>query len=216
MEHGSAPPDASVRAEPPLAEMHRRAEELVASGSRRILGITGPPGAGKSTVCRSLLQHLGSQAVVVEMDGFHLADAELERLGRRQRKGAPDTFDVFGFAALLSRLREQPEPVVYAPRFDRGLEAAIAGSTPVARDVPLVITEGNYLLHDQDGWEQISALLDECWFLDVPPSERERRLVERRLMHGDDPEHSRHWVTTVDQVNGQLVDRSRPRAHRIF
>src|SRR2546423_8559252 len=124
-----------------------RAQTLSGGAGRRILGITGAPGAGKSTLARRLVDALSGAAVLVGMDGFHLAQAELERLGRAQRKGAPDTFDGHGYLALLRRLRAAPAGVtVYAPRFDRELEEPISGAIPVPADLPLVITEGNYLL----------------------------------------------------------------------
>ena len=122
-----------------------RARALAATGERRILGIAGPPGGGKSTVSRAVVAELGELARLVPMDGFHLAQAELVRLGRRDRMGAPDTFDAAGYAALLARLRGD-EPVVYAPEFRREIEEPIAGAIAVPRTTPLVVTEGNYLL----------------------------------------------------------------------
>lgn len=140
-----------------------RARALAEAGDRRILGLAGPPGAGKSTLAARLVDRLDGLAVLVPMDGFHLARAELERLGRADRKGAPDTFDAAGYTTLLTRLRT-PEPgtTVYAPAFDRSLEEPIAGSVPVAPSVPLVVTEGNYLLHDEAPWPTVLPLLDEA------------------------------------------------------
>ncbi|WP_231384047.1 nucleoside/nucleotide kinase family protein [Cellulomonas sp. URHD0024] len=189
-----------------------RARALAGSNRRTLLAITGAPGAGKSTVAAALLRALGDQAVLVGMDGFHLADDELERLGRRERKGAPDTFDVGGYVALLRRLRHQVEPVVYAPRFDRGLEAAIAGAVAVHEDTPLVLTEGNYLLLDDLGWDAVRPCLDEAWYLDVPPDVRSERLVSRRRSFGDAPEDARAWVANVDTANGLIVEATRTRA----
>ena len=120
----------------------------------RSSAITGAPGAGKSTVSAALLQALGDQAVLVGMDGFHLADDELVRLGRRDRKGAPDTFDVGGYVALLRRLRAPDGRgrvrAALRPRARGGDRAAPSRST---RTRPLVITEGNYLLLDELGWQ---------------------------------------------------------------
>lgn len=197
-----------------LDDLGTLARSLIADGRRHILGVTGPPGAGKSTVCTALLAALGPEAAVVQMDGFHLADDELRRIGRRDRKGAPDTFDVDGYAAILSRLRDRRDPVVYTPRFDRGLEEPIAGSTAVPVSVPLVITEGNYLLHDNDGWSRIGGLLDSCWYLDVPAQLREDRLVKRRVGHGEDSARAQSWVRTVDHTNAELISQTRCRADR--
>ena len=195
-----------------LEELVTRARALVQRGQRRVLGITGAPGAGKSTVCATLLEALGSDAVLVGMDGFHLANDELIRLGRRQRKGAPDTFDVDGYLALLGRLRHQTAPVIYAPRFDRGLEESIGSAVPVPAEVPLVITEGNYLLLDQPGWAGVRDLLDEAWFLDVAATERVHRLVARRQSFGEPVEAAAAWVRGVDQANAAIVEASRDRA----
>ena len=133
------------------AALVERARALAATGERRILGIAGPPGGGKSTVAREVVAELGELARLVPMDGFHLAQAELVRLGRRDRMGAPDTFDAAGYAALLERLHGD-EPVVYAPEFRREIEEPIAGAIAVARSTPLVVTEGNYLLLADGDW----------------------------------------------------------------
>lgn len=195
-----------------MDELIGRAQALARLGQRRMLGITGAPGAGKSTVCAALTEALGADAVLVGMDGFHLANDELVRLGRRQRKGAPDTFDVDGYVALLGRLRHQTAAVIYAPRFDRGLEESIGSAVPVPREVPLVITEGNYLLLDQPGWAGVRDHLDEAWFLDVAADERVDRLVARRRSFGESVEAAAAWVHEVDQANALVVGDSRSRA----
>ncbi len=147
------------------------------------------------------------------MDGFHLAGAELTRLGRAERKGAPDTFDAAGYAALLRRLRhpEGPDPV-YAPAFDRELEEPVAGAVPVPPDVPLVVTEGNYLLLDEGPWAPVRGLLDEVWFLDAAPDVRVRRLVDRHVRFGKPRPHAERWVAGSDERNARLVERHRDRA----
>ncbi|MFI6473255.1 nucleoside/nucleotide kinase family protein [Streptomyces sp. NPDC050516] len=195
----------------------RRARSLVVPGRRRILGIAGPPGAGKSTLAGKLVRRLDGQAVLVPMDGFHLANGELRRLGRTERKGAPDTFDAAGYAALLGRLRSpDPGTVVYAPDFDRSLEEALAGSIPVAPQVPLVVTEGNYLLHDEGAWAQVSDLVDEIWYLHVDNGERVRRLVERHVRHGKPRPYAERWVEESDEVNARLVAAGRARADLVI
>ncbi|WP_432150722.1 nucleoside/nucleotide kinase family protein [Streptomyces sp. bgisy029] len=196
-----------------LAGAVDRARSLAQTGRRRVLGIAGPPGAGKSTVARRLVEALGGRAVLVPMDGFHLAGAELERLGRADRKGAPDTFDAAGYVALLRRLREpEPEHAVYAPAFDRALEEPVAGALAVPPGVPLVVTEGNYLLLDEGPWAAVRGLLDEVWFLDLDPEVRVRRLVERHVRYGKPPAYARAWVERSDEANARLVERGRGRA----
>ncbi|MFD8727381.1 nucleoside/nucleotide kinase family protein [Streptomyces sp. NPDC059611] len=196
-----------------LADAADRARRLAETGRRRILGIAGPPGAGKSTVAQRLAEGLEGRAALVPMDGFHLAGAELDRLGRAGRKGAPDTFDAAGYAALLRRLRD-PDPAhpVYAPAFDRAREEPVAGALAVPPDVPLVITEGNYLLLDDGPWAEVRGLLDEVWFLDLAPEVRVRRLVERHVRYGKPPAYARAWVERSDEANARLVESGRERA----
>ena len=181
----------------------------LASGGRALLGLTGPPGAGKSSLGAELVAALGPErAVLVPMDGFHLADAELARLGRADRKGAPDTFDAAGYVHLLRRLVERSGDVVYAPLFDRERELAEAGALPVPDDVPLVVTEGNYLLLDGP-YRPIRDLLAECWYLDLDPVVRRERLVARHVAHGRSPAAAEAWVRTTDEPNALLIEPTR-------
>ena len=161
--------------------MVARACALAAQGGRRILGIAGPPGGGKSTVARAVVAELGPAARLVPMDGFHLAQPELVRLGRRERMGAPDTFDSAGYAALLNRLRGD-EPVVYAPEFRREIEEPIAGAIAVPSTVPLVVTEGNYLLLQDERWAPVHDLLDETWYVETDEELRVQRLIQRYII----------------------------------
>nr|KEP24460.1 hypothetical protein DA06_12980 [Georgenia sp. SUBG003] len=198
-----------------MDDLVARCQDLVAAGSRRILGVTGTPGAGKTTVSAALAAALGDTAVLIGMDGFHYANMELRRLGRAHRKGAPDTFDVDGYVALLSRLSDQGDGVVYAPYFDRALEESIGSAVPVFPDVPLVITEGNYLLNDDHGWGAVRQYLDEAWFIDVAPDVRRERLINRRISYGHSELDSVTWVDGVDERNAAAVEPSRDRADLI-
>lgn len=186
--------------------------DALAAGPRRVLGVCGPPGAGKSTLARALVRALGTRAVVVPMDGFHLAQVELRRLGREDRKGAPDTFDAAGYVALLRRLRAADEDVVYAPEFRRHIEEPVAGAIPVPRTLPLVITEGNYLLLDDPPWAPVRPLLDEVWYL--APDERSRiaALITRHEHYGRTPAEARSRVLGSDQHNATRVAATRGRA----
>jgi pantothenate kinase len=194
-----------------------RLEQLVADGRRRILGLVGAPGSGKSTLAEQILEALPGRAVIVPMDGFHLANVELERLGRVSRKGAEDTFDSAGYVALLNRLREpRHDETVYAPAFRREIEEPIAGAIPVSPDVPLVITEGNYLLLERGHWKAVRPLLDEAWYVDVDPDLRRQRLVDRHIRFGRDEEAARKWVEQTDEPNAVLIDSTRSRADLVF
>jgi pantothenate kinase len=192
-----------------------RARKLVAHGGRRILGIAGPPGGGKSTVARAVVAELGEIARLVPMDGFHLAQAELVRLGRRDRMGAPDTFDVAGYAALLRRLRDSGEPVVYAPEFRREIEEPIAGAIAIPRSAALVVTEGNYLLLGDGDWAQVRPLLDEAWYVETDEELRFERLVQRHIQFGKTPEYARAWVLRSDEANAAIVARTAPAADHL-
>ncbi|MFC4454555.1 nucleoside/nucleotide kinase family protein [Deinococcus sonorensis] len=196
-------------------ELVTLARTLMGPGQRRVLGIVGTPGAGKSTLCAALMAGLGQDAALVPMDGFHLANQELERLGRRNRKGAPDTFDADGYAALLERLRQPQGRLIYAPLFDRQLEESIGSALPVPPGAPLIITEGNYLLLQEGEWGRVRAALDTVWFLEVPEALRLERLVRRHQQFGKSAREAEQWVQQVDQRNAEVIRATRSRADLI-
>ena len=189
-----------------------RAREFGRRERRTILGIAGPPGGGKSTLAQTVVAAVGSAAVLVPMDGFHLAQAELVRLGRRDRMGAPDTFDALGYIALLRRLRERTDEVVYAPEFRREIEEPIAGAIAVPRATPLVVTEGNYLLVPNEPWAGVRPHLDECWYADLDDATRLRWLIRRHIDYGKTPEAAHEWVHRSDQANSAVVAATRNQA----
>ncbi|WP_062132615.1 nucleoside/nucleotide kinase family protein [Demequina aestuarii] len=197
-----------------LEDLLARARSFLKRPGRTMLGITGPPGAGKSTVTEHLGAALGADAVVVPMDGFHLSNELLTEMGRRGRKGAPDTFDVAGYVSLLRRIRDR-DAHVYAPRFDRAIEQSIGSAQEVAATIPLVITEGNYLLTTSHGWSEVRDLLDEVWYIDVDTEVVRRRLVERRAGHGHPLDAATEWVESVDLPNARFVSEARDRADLI-
>ena len=195
------------------AAVLQRAQALLARGTRQLLGIAAAPGAGKSTLAEGLQQALGAAVQVVPMDGFHLAQVELERLGRAQRKGAPDTFDAAGFVQLLQRIRQQqPGETVYAPTFRRDLEEPVAGAIAIEASTRLVITEGNYLLLEDGAWAGVRAALDEAWYLDTPPAVRAQRLLERHMRFGRSQAEALAWIASTDEPNAQRIAASRHRA----
>jgi len=200
-----------------LAEAVARAVALATRpGPRCLLGLAGAPGAGKSTLAATLAAAVGRAAVVVPMDGFHLADAELVRLGRRGRKGAPDTFDAAGYLALLTRIRAaEPGVTVYAPAFGRTLDEPIAGSIPVPPTARLVITEGNYLLYGEPPWPRVRGLLDEVWWAGGDDAVRRARLVARHIRWGKTPAQAERWVSASDDLNAAAVASGQSRADRV-
>jgi pantothenate kinase len=195
---------------PTFADLVARAAALAARPTA-VLGITGSPGSGKTTLAAALARAVEG-AVHVPMDGFHLADRVLDALGRRDAKGAEDTFDVGGYGALLRRLRAGTEDVVYAPAFERDLEQPLAGAIAVPRGTRLVVTEGNYLLLDRGRWPEVAALLDEVWFCAPDPAVRLPRLVARHVAFGKPPDVAAAWVAAVDEPNAALVEATRARA----
>lgn len=179
----------------------------------RLLGLTGAPGVGKSTLAALLARSWG--AVVVPMDGFHLADVELSRRGLLGRKGAPETFDAEGYAALLARVRGR-EPLVMAPAFERDLEQPLAGALPVPGSAGLVVTEGNYLLLDEPRWTAVRAQLDAVWHLRVDPALRSERLLARHVAFGKTAAEAEAWVRAVDDPNATLVEAAAERADLVI
>ncbi|MER6347817.1 nucleoside/nucleotide kinase family protein [Streptomyces sp. NPDC001595] len=203
---------------PTFDELLTRARALGSGTRRGLLGIAGAPGSGKTTLAERLVRELNGAGepwvAHVPMDGFHLADAELDRLGRRDRKGAPDTFDAAGYAALLRRLREESDgdDIVYAPGFERVLEQPLAGAVPVPPTARLIVTEGNYLLLDTGAWARVRPQLDEVWFCELDESERIGRLVARHEEFGKAHAQAVAWVLGTDQHNAELVAVTRDRA----
>lgn len=191
-------------------------QRVVDFGGRQIIGVIGAPGTGKSTVAQLVAERLGSDAVVVPMDGFHLSNALLEGTPLRQRKGAIDTFDGGGYHSLLKRLRLRDEAVVYAPGYRRGLEEPIAASIAVPREVDIILTEGNYLLADAPPWDAVRAELDESWFVDTPDEVRVARLVNRHIAFGMDRAAAEAWAAGPDARNAELVMSTRKKADRII
>ncbi len=186
-----------------------------AGGERAILGIAGCPAAGKSTLAELLvggLRAAGVPAALVPMDGFHLADAALERLGRRGRKGAIDTFDADGYLALLRRLRTERSRTVWAPGFVRDLEQPIAGSIGVEPEARIVVTEGNYLLADVPPWPDVRAEVTETWYVELDEPTRRERLVARHVEFGKTPDEAARWISIVDDPNALLSATTRDKA----
>jgi pantothenate kinase len=169
---------------------------------RFVLGLSGAPGAGKSTLAAALASAYG--VPVVPMDGFHRTNAELEAMGRRDAKGAPDTFDAPAYAALVARLHTGE--VVLAPSFDHRLPDPVADAIEVPAAAGLVVTEGNYLLLDRPEWVAVRRHLDAVWHLVTDDAERVERLVRRHIPTGRSEADAREWVRRVDQPNAEVVE----------
>jgi pantothenate kinase len=197
-----------------FAEASARLAKLLQREARTLVGIIGPPGAGKSTLSQRLQALYPEQSQIVPMDGFHLANVELARLGRAGRKGAPDTFDAHGYVALLRRLRQQAaDETVYAPDYRREIEEPVAGAIPIFANAKLLIAEGNYLALDQGGWSQVAGLLDEIWYVEVEEGLRLQRLVARHMQFGRSREAAQAWVQNTDEPNARLIASTLGRVH---
>jgi pantothenate kinase len=212
-----------------LDELTERARRLCSGPGRRVLGITGPPGVGKTTLVEALLARLrtppapgqgaggtaygrGDWVAHVPMDGFHLADVQLERLGLRDRKGAPETFDAGGYLSLLQRFVSDEPRVLYAPGFERELEQPLAAAIAIPPSTRLLLTEGNYLLLPEGDWPAVRELLDAVWYVELGERERVRRLVDRHVAFGKSPREAASWVERTDEANSRLVAATRARA----
>jgi pantothenate kinase len=199
-----------------LVELARDA--LAAASAHRVLiGIAGSPGAGKSTLADAVVAELNTAdgagtAVHLPMDGFHLANATLDRLGLRDRKGAPETFDGWGFAALLARVKAETDHVVYAPGFERTVDEPVAAEIAVEPGTRIVVVEGNYLLLDVEPWRHVDDHVDEAWFVEATEEERVRRLVDRHVASGRTPEAALAWAHEVDGANARLIEPTVARA----
>lgn len=183
-------------------------EEAPSTG-RRLIAVAGPPASGKTTLAHVLHEALvarGVPAGLLAMDGFHLDNSILKRRGLLERKGAPETFDLAGFAALLDRVRRGEE--VIAPTFDRSLDKSIAGVFEIAGDTSVIVVEGNYLMLDEPGWRELQRFWDDAVYLDVAEAVLEKRLLQRWRDHGLDDEEARRRAEGNDIPNARRILRN--------
>ena len=181
---------------------------------RLIVGIAGEPGAGKSTIAALLVNALGPTSALLPMDGYHLPQARLRELGRRDRMGAPDTFDVPGFVEAVRRVRNSGS-TQYAADFDREIEEPVPDALTFEPELRTIVVEGNYLLLD-DGWQEVRPLLDVSFFVDVEPGIRQRRLIERHQRFGKSPEDARAWALGPDESNARAIRAVAARADHVI
>ena len=182
-----------------------------------LIGIVGKPGAGKSTLSQYISESINSpQLAVLPMDGFHLSNAVLAELHRADRKGAPDTFDVAGFIALLTRIRNERDSHIYYPIFDRSIEESIAAQDVISSDTKVVIVEGNYLLHQEDGWQHVAKILHETWYIDIDDELRLERLIARHIAYGKSEGAAEQWARGSDERNAELIALGAERADYVI
>ncbi|MEM7333539.1 MAG: nucleoside triphosphate hydrolase [Chloroflexota bacterium] len=204
----------------------REASSLLerAGSSRFILGIVGPPGAGKSTIAEALYEQLEEiapqRSIIVPMDGFHLDDATLKEMGLHHLKGIPDTFDAEGFISLLTSIRQasldNATPNIPVPLFDRAIESTIQNGRFVRPSHQIILVEGNYLLLNRPPWHKIRQLCDETWYLDVPENVLTPRLIDRHMDGGKSHADAVEKANMTDLPNARLVNQSKHHATRIW
>lgn len=200
-------------AETLVRELRHRA---LSTDTRIIVGIAGAPGTGKSTLASAVAGLLGTDLCrVVPLDGFHLGQSIINGTEWESQKGAPDTFDLGGYLSLLTRLRANTEPTIYAPLYRRDLEEPVAASIAVPSSTQIILTEGNYLLLEREGWHHIRDVLDEAWYVDTPDDVRRERLIARHIQFGKSPETARRWTEGPDEQNARLIEQTRARADRV-
>ncbi len=199
----------------PLGDLQAATVELVrrvaASGGRFVLGIAGPPGAGKSTAAAAVVRHAAASlaAVVAPMDGFHRSNEDLALAGLLDLKGIPESFDGAGFAAHLAALRVDPPAPVAWPTYDRAAQAVVPGGTTIEPEDQLVVVEGNYLLLDAPPWHRIRPLLDEVWYLDVPIDVLHPRLLAPATAgSARKPQRRRRWRRPICRMRRSSLPRS--------
>ncbi len=202
-----------------LAQEIVRGVQQLSGDERLILGIVGYPGAGKSTLAHALESEINSllsaeSCVVVPMDGFHYSNEKLAELNLLPLKGIPATFDSSEFISLLTRLRDKSR-TIFAPKFDRSIEASIENAIEILPTHQILIVEGNYLLLDDQPWNQARELLDQVWFIDTDFDAIYPRLVERHMSGGKTAEEARVKVESTDMPNARLIEKSKANADRI-
>ena len=192
--------------------------EADAAPERLVVGLVGAPGSGKSTIAselRTRLKEADLFAGLVAMDGFHLSDAVLNEWDRHDRKGAPDTFDIDGYLAILDRVRTDGAKQVLVPVYRRDLHEPVAAGGVVSGP-GIVITEGNYLALETRGWGAVRERIDLLIHIDIPEEVLMTRLISRHEKFGKNPLDAGHWVRTVDLPNARLIATSVHRCDEVW
>ena len=190
---------------------------LQGSKPRTMIGIVGKPGAGKSTVVTEIQKQFSTEEVaIIPMDGYHLSNEELIKLGRRERKGAPDTFDVEGFISLITRVRNEIDKDHTFHIFHREIEASKADEGIVLRNTKVIVIEGNYLFSEEHNWSEVFPLLDQSWFIEIDDEIRMQRLITRHIKYGKTPQEAEDWSRGSDEANAKFIAKTASRAERII
>ena len=190
---------------------------LDSQGTRSLIGIVGKPGAGKSTVVEQIeKRYQPNEVSIIPMDGFHLSNEELIALGRRERKGAPDTFDVKGFTSLLKEVKLNHQADHKFPIFHREIEASIEDEGLIPKESKVVVIEGNYLFSTEHNWDGVFPLLDHTWFIEIDDEVRIERLIARHIRYGKTPAEAENWSRGSDETNARFIELTAQRASNII
>jgi pantothenate kinase len=190
-------------------------QACLTKSSRTLIGLTGGPGSGKSTLAAYLIEYFSkqknTQVICLSMDGFHLSKAQLHALPNSDeafaRRGAPWTFDSAGFIERVKRIKQsyQLEDILW-PSFDHALGDPIENDVSINKATKVVLIEGLYLLHQNDGWRESKALFDEHWFLDVPVKIAIERLANRHMQAWNfSHQQAMERINQSDGLNADLV-----------
>ena len=199
-----------------VSELAELVNIIDSNNSARVIGIVGAPGSGKSTITSNLSDSLQRENMVIPMDGFHYSQSKLRELGRRDRMGAPDTFEAEALAQRLKAVAKRDEVVTF-PDFDRTIEERIVPDSILLQPtMDLVLLEGNYLLYDKDGWENLQGLIDFSIFIETPEEIRLQRLLDRHVRFGKTPEFAKEWMEKVDNPNAEKINTTKHLADVVF
>lgn len=189
-------------------------QSAIGKPHRTLIALTGGPGSGKSTFSEYVTSYFSTQqkqVISLSMDGFHLSKSQLNTLPNAEeafaRRGAPWTFNSAAFIERIKAIRQNylKESILW-PSFDHSLGDPIEDNICINKEAKVVLVEGLYLLHQQDGWQEAAALFDEHWFLDTPVDISIERLAQRHMKAwGFTHEQAMEKINRSDSLNAKLV-----------